>query len=185
MRKHAVALASFLLLLVAAVIGSCAKPYHEETERYYFVATNINLPYWQEAQAGFLDAARALGVKAELVGPETDDPGAEATIFRNIVEKQPAGICLSAARSDFFRADIDKAVAAGIPVICVDADVPESKRVLYIGTDNVKAGKESVKRMAALAGKGNIVVITIPGQRNRCGRRAEKLSSVEVDEDPG
>jgi ribose transport system substrate-binding protein len=172
MRKNAGVLASFLLLLVAAVIGSCAKPYHEETEHYYFVATNVNLPYWQEAQAGFLDAARNLGVKAELIGPETYDPGAEATTFRNIVERQPAGICLSAARPDFFRADIDKAIAAGIPVICVDADVPESRRVLYIGTDNAKAGRESVKRMAALVGKGNIVVITIPGQRNLDDRLA-------------
>src|SRR4029077_2498998 len=108
MRKHAGAWAIFLILLVAAVIGACAKPYHEETEKYYFVATNINLPYWQEAQAGFLDAARNLGVKAELVGPATYDPGAEATIFRDIVDKQPAGICLSAARTDFFRSDIDK-----------------------------------------------------------------------------
>jgi ribose transport system substrate-binding protein len=166
MRKNAGVLACFLILLVAAIIGACAKPYHEETERYYFVATNINLPYWQEAQAGFLAAARNLKVRAELVGPETYDPGAEATMFRNIVEKQPSGICLSAARTDFFKADIDKAVAAGIPVICVDADVPESNRVLYIGTDNVKAGRESVKRMAALAPKGNIVVITIRGQHN-------------------
>jgi ribose transport system substrate-binding protein len=173
MRKHAAASASFLILLVATVIGSCARPYHEENERYVFVATNINLPYWQEAQAGFLDAARNLGVKAELIGPATYDPGAEASMFRDIVEKQPAGICLSAARPDFFRADIDKAVAAGIPVICVDADVPDSKRVLYIGTDNVKAGRESLKRMAALVpGKGNIVVITIPGQRNLDDRLA-------------
>lgn len=172
MRKHAGALASFLILLVAAVIVSCAKPYHAETEHYYFVATNINLPYWQEAQAGFLDAAKALGVKADLVGPETYDPGAEATIFRDLVDKQPSGICLSAARTDFFRADIDKAILTGVPVICVDADVPDSKRVLYIGTDNVRAGKESVKRMAALAPKGNIVVITIPGQKNLDDRLA-------------
>src|SRR5229473_1640197 len=125
MRKHAVALASFLILL---------------------------------------DAAKSLKVRAELIGPATYDPGAEASMFRDIVAKQPppSGICLSAARPEFFRADIDKAIAAGIPVICVDADVPESRRVMYIGTDNVKAGKESVKRMAALAPKGNIVVISIP-----------------------
>jgi ribose transport system substrate-binding protein len=89
------------------------------------------------------------------------------------VDKQPAGICLSAARSDFFRADINKAILAGVPVICVDADVPDSKRVLYIGTDNIRAGKESVRRMAALiSGKGNVVVITIPGQRNLDDRLA-------------
>jgi ribose transport system substrate-binding protein len=89
------------------------------------------------------------------------------------VDKQPAGICLSAARSDFFKADINKAILAGVPVICVDADVPDSKRVLYIGTDNIRAGKESVRRMAALiSGKGNVVVITIPGQRNLDDRLA-------------
>src|SRR5713101_4199107 len=172
MRKNAMALASFLILLVAAVMGSCARPYHEENEYYVFVSTNINLPYWQEAQAGFLDAAKALGVKAELIGPATYDPGAESGMFRDLVEKQPSGICLSAARPEFFRAEIDKAVAAGIPVICVDADVPESKRVMYIGTDNVKAGRESVKRIAALASRGNIIVITIPGQRNLDDRLA-------------
>src|SRR5256884_8111506 len=111
MRKNAAALASFLLLLVAAGIGSCAKRYHAETERYYFVATNINLPYWQEAQAGFLDAAKALGVKAELVGPATYDPRAESGIFRGLVEKQPSGNCLSAARPEVFQANIDKGVA--------------------------------------------------------------------------
>src|SRR5713226_471627 len=167
MRKNAMALASFLILLVAAVMGSCARPYHEENEYYVFVSTNINLPYWQEAQAGFLDAAQALGVKGELIGPATYDPGAEAGMFRDIVEQHPAGICLSAARPEIFRAYIDKAVAEGIPVICVDADVPDSKRVLYIGTDNFKAGRESLKQMAALVpGKGSIAVITISGQHN-------------------
>src|SRR6267142_4479601 len=167
MRKYGITLACFLILLVATVIVACAKPYHEENERYVFVATNINLPYWQEAQAGFLDAARALGVKAEMNGPTTYDPSGEVGIFRQIVEQHPAGICLSAARPEIFQADIDKAIAQGIPVICVDADVPNSKRVLYIGTDNFKAGRESMRRMAALiSGRGNIVVITIPGQGN-------------------
>ena len=173
MRRHGATLVAVSICAGAALIASCARPYHEETERYVFVATNINLPYWREAQAGFLDAAKTLGVNGELVGPATYDPGAEAGMFRDIVEKQPAGICLSAARPEFFRAYIDKAVEEGIPVICVDADVPDSKRVLYIGTDNSKAGRESLKRMAALVpGKGNIAVITIPGQRNLDDRLA-------------
>jgi ribose transport system substrate-binding protein len=173
MRRHGATLVSVFVFVGAALIASCAKPYHEETERYVFVATNINLPYWREANAGFLDAAKTLGVKGELIGPETYDPNAEVGMFRQIVEQHPAGICLSAARPEVFRAEIDKAMAQGIPVICVDADVPDSKRVLYIGTDNFKAGRESLKRMAALApGKGNIVVITIPGQRNLDDRLA-------------
>jgi ribose transport system substrate-binding protein len=167
MRRHRAALVSVFAFVAAALIASCAKPYHEENERYVFVATNINLPYWQEAQAGFLDAAKALGVKAQLIGPIAYAPNAEMLMFRQVVEDHPAGICLSAGRPEIFQADIDKAIAAGIPVICVDSDVPGSKRVLYIGTDNFKAGRESLKQMAALIpGSGNVVVITIPGQRN-------------------
>lgn len=167
MKIQETAPAVVLAFVGAALIASCAKPYHQENERYVFVATNINLPYWQEAQAGFLDAAKVLGVKAQLVGPTAYAPNAEMLMFRQVVEEHPAGICVSAARPEIFQEEIDKAVAQGIPVICVDSDVPSSKRVLYIGTDNVKAGRESLRQMAALLpGKGNVVVITIPGQRN-------------------
>jgi ribose transport system substrate-binding protein len=167
MSRHASRLVFVLVFAGAAILGSCAKPFHDASERYVFVATNIGLPYWQEAQAGFLDAAKTLGVKAELVGPTGYAPNAELVAFRQIVEEHPAGICLSAARPEIFQAEIDKAVTEGIPVICVDADVPDSKRVLYIGTDNFKAGRESLKQMAALVrDHGSIVVIAIPGQRN-------------------
>src|ERR1700733_3654318 len=142
MTKRGTTLVSVFIFAGAVLIAACAKPFHEENERYVFVATNINLPYWQEARAGFLDAAKALGVRGELTGPATYDPNGEVGIFRQIVEQHPAGICLSAARPEIFQGDIDKAAALGIPVICVDADVPGSKRVMYIGTDNIKAGRE-------------------------------------------
>jgi len=151
----------------AILIGSCAKPYHTQTERYVFVTTNIDLPYWQEAKAGFLDAAKELGVKGELIGPKGYQPNAELVMFRQLVEEHPTGICLSAARPEIFQAQIDKAIAEGVPVICVDADSPNSKRLTYVGTDNNRAGRESVKQMAKLlSGGGNVVVLTIPGQMN-------------------
>ena len=150
----------------AALIAACAKPNHDTDERYVFIATNINLPYWQEAQAGFLGAAKALGVKGEFRGPTTYDPYLEIGIFRQIVAQRPAGICLSAAKPELFQPEIDKAVAEGIPVICVDSDVPGAKRLLYIGTDNFKAGRESLRQMAAHVSRGSIAVITIHGQDN-------------------
>jgi len=167
MRRHGAKLVLAVVLSGGALIGSCAKRYHQENERYVLVATNIKLAYWQEAQAGFLDGAKALGVKAELIGPDTYDPYTQVTMFRQVLDQNPAGICVSAGRPEIFAKEIDKAIALGIPVICLDADVPGSKRVLYIGTDNVKAGRESLKRMAALlSDKGSIAVLTIPGQNN-------------------
>jgi ribose transport system substrate-binding protein len=159
--------ASIVVLAGTAFVDACEEPAHERNEHYVFVATNINLPYWKEAEAGFLDSAKSLGVSAELVGPTTYAPNPELQAFRQAVEQHPAGICVSAARPEIFQADIDNAIAQGIPVICVDSDVPNSKRLMYIGTDNFKAGREGVRRLAPLVeSKGNIAVISIEGQRN-------------------
>jgi ribose transport system substrate-binding protein len=159
-------------LVLAGMLATCQKTYHEETERYIFVASNINLPYWQEAQAGFNDSGRGLGVKVEFTGPTSYSPEEQLNAFRQAVAAKPAGILVAPARPDLFNKDIDAAIQAGIPVICMDSDAPDSKRILFIGTDNVHAGMESGRRMAQLVkDQGEIVLITIPGQLNLEQRR--------------
>ena len=158
----------FLGLVLAAVgMSSCQKPYHEDGERYVFVASNVNLPYWQEAQAGLMDAAQQMGVKAELTGPEKFDPQAQLQAFQTVAAGKPAGILVSVTRPELLQDAINSAVAAGIPVIAVDSDAPNSKRVMFVGTDNFRAGTESGRRMGEiLKGQGQVVIITIPGQLN-------------------
>jgi len=156
-----------VVVLWAVAAASCAKPYHQPDEHYIYVAANINLPYWQEAQAGFMDAATALGVKAEMAGPDSFSPNDELTAFQNAVAQHPSGILLSAARADLFKSAIESAITQGIPVVCADSDAPDSHRILFIGTDNFRAGGESARRMAELLhGQGSIVIIAIPGQLN-------------------
>ena len=160
-------LLSIALLLTVGMFSSCQKPFHQETERYVFVTSNTSLPYWQEAKAGFMDAARGIGVKAEFTGPDTYSPQDELEAFQKAVEKHPSGIAVSPAKPEIFKDAIDAAVKSGIPVICVDSDAPESRRLLFIGTDNYQAGLISGKRMGELVhGQGQVVVITIPGQLN-------------------
>jgi ribose transport system substrate-binding protein len=170
-----------LIVLVALALASCEKPLHEETERYYFVAANISLPYWQEAQAGFMDSARQLGVKAEAVGPTSYAPNEELDAFQKALEKRPSGILVSPARPEIFKDAIDGAVKAGIPVVCADSDAPESKRILFIGTDNFRAGSEGARRLAQLLhNQGNVIVISIPGQFN-LDQRFQGAKSVLAD----
>jgi ribose transport system substrate-binding protein len=156
---------AFLVILVFA--ASCQKPFHEENERYFFVSANINLPYWQEAKAGFYDAAQSLGVKGEFVGPTSYSPEEQLTAFQQAVAAHPAGILISPTRPELFKDAIDAAVRNEIPVVCVDSDAPESRRFLFVGTDNFQAGMQSGRRMAELLhGQGRVVVVTIPGQLN-------------------
>jgi ABC-type sugar transport system substrate-binding protein len=51
-------------------------------------------------------------------------------------------------------APIDAAVADGVPVVCVDADVPGSTRLAFIGTDWFDLGvRQGEAMLAALAGR--------------------------------
>lgn len=167
MRRHRATPIGLGLLVATVLSASCQKRFHEGTERYVFITANINLPYWQEAEAGFKDAAQTIGVKAEFTGPSTYSPEDELKAFQNAVAARPAGILVSPARALLFKEAIDSAVGAGIPVVCVDSDSPESRRVLFIGTDNFRAGVESANRMASLLhGSGHILLITILAQLN-------------------
>ncbi len=163
------------IILLAGLLASCQPAYHQPEERYVFVAFNTSLPYFQEAEAGLNDAAKQMGIKAELTGPPAFSPEDELKAFQDAVAQKPSGILLSASTPDIFKAPIDSALQQGIPVICVDADAPDSHRIMFIGTDNFRAGQEIGKRIGELLkGKGNVAVITNPGQFNL----AERLRGV-------
>ena len=155
-----------LILAVIFLLAGCASQ-HSADENYYLVTTNKQIPYWQTAGAGFLHAAAQMKVKAEFVGPDTYDPKAEQLEFEKLLQKKPTGILVSPASGQLMRADIDQAIAAGIPVITVDSDAPESKRLFFIGTNNYQAGVMGAKVAAAqMRGKGTVVIFTMPGQAN-------------------
>lgn len=157
----------FTLIGLLLTCFACEKAFHSENERYVFVAFDTSLPYWQEATNGFKDAGRVLGVKVSEVGPATYSPQDELAAFQQAVASNPSGILVSPSQAGLFDAEINSAIAKGIPVICADSDAPDSRRLMFIGTDNVRAGQESAKHLATLLhGQGSIVIITVPGQTN-------------------
>lgn len=167
---HIVSKSSVALVAVAmSLMCACGGGRHEATEKYFLVAANTKIAYWQEAAEGLRAAAREMGVKVEMVGPETYDPKAEKEALLAAVHEQipPAGILVSAADPELMKDAIDAAAAAGIPVITIDSDSPKSKRLTFIGTNNYVAGQMSGELLAKeLNGKGNVAVFSIPGQEN-------------------
>lgn len=159
----------YLCLVTSAILllTGCAAKGSDSGSKYYLISAQIRLPYWQAAGAGFREAAKKLKLQAEFVGPETYDPKAQQLEFENILKTRPSGILISVANSELMKADINAAIASGIPVITMDADSPDSRRLLFIGTDNYHAGVMGAKVAAKeLHGKGNVVVFTIPAMAN-------------------
>lgn len=150
------------------VLTGCASSPHAADEKYYLVATNIKLPYWQSALAGLNKAGAQLKVPVEFAGPDTYDPKAEQKELQSLIQRKPAptGILISAS-DPLLAPDIEAAMRQGIPVVTIDSDLVSGPRLLFIGTDNYKAGTIGGELTAKLLqGKGNVVVMTIPEQPN-------------------
>ncbi len=153
------------LATTLVLLAGCDR--HQKSEQYFLIATNIDLPYWQTASDGLEKAAQQYGVTAEMDGPSTFDPQGEVQAFRSAVAKKPAGILVSVADANLMTPEIDSAVAAGVPVITIDSDAPDSKRLYFIGTNNLQAGRMGGERVARqINGKGNVVFFSMPGQPN-------------------
>lgn len=149
-----------LAVTISLLVG-CSR--HDNNERYILVTVNSKLPYWQTAAAGMAKAAVQYGVKMDVRGPDTYDPEAEVKEFRDAMALKPAGILVSVADTGLMQAPINDAIAAGIPVITIDADAPASKRLYFIGTNNLLAGRLGGQRLVdKLHGKGNVVFYTMP-----------------------
>ena len=156
------------LLLVSSGCGKALNSAGRESDGHYFlIAVNTQIPYWQTAASGFAKAASEMQVQGTVAGPGNYDPKAEQREFRHIAQLNPAGILVSPADPDLMKPDIDAAVAAGIPVITVDADSADSKRLSFIGTDNYEAGRMGGEILSrSLQGNGSVAIFGMPEQTN-------------------
>lgn len=133
---------------------------------YYMIAANVKLPYWQTAANGFKRAAAQYKATANVVGPDTYDPVGELDALQKAINAKPSGILISVADASVLERELDRAVQEGIPVITMDSDAPVTRRLYFVGTNNVEAGRLGGSRLIEKLQKGNIAVFTIPGQPN-------------------
>ena len=154
-------------VVVLLVFSLSCESLHRSGEYFVLVSANWQVPYWKTAGTGFSNAAAQFRVRSDFVGPQTFDPKAESEALDQAIERKATGILLDVTDATLLKDGIDKAVAAGIPVITIDSDAPSSKRLFFIGTNNYDAGFTGGQRLAQeLHGKGNVVVFTMPDQPN-------------------
>jgi ABC-type sugar transport system substrate-binding protein len=138
--------------------GGRAGVERRQDEEYVWISAHANLPLFvAHDHPALRAAAEELGVRATIAGPEdVDVPGLVAAV-EQVAARRPAGIMVVGWEPSALIAPIDAAVEAGIPVICVDGDVPASKRLSFVGTDwydlGVKQGRAMVEALGGRRGK--------------------------------
>ncbi len=140
------------------------------SQRYVMISFVTGGPYWIDSKSGLADKAKELGIEASFIGPPTVDVNAQIDEVRRAIAERVDGIIMVPV-ADSVTPAIDEALAAGIPVVCADADAPSSKRYSFIGTGNYNAGYQGGEQLAKLlGGRGEVALLTIPGADNLAKR---------------
>ena len=96
--------------------------------------------FWQAVKQGSEQAAKDLNVDITFEGPESEAMvDKQVEMFQTALDKHPAAICLAAVDSKAFQPLLEKAKAAGIPVVGFDSGVDSDIPVTTASTDNIAA----------------------------------------------
>ncbi len=157
-----VARRSLLVVLFSALAFGCKSDKGGPSEgaadkpgmkKFAFV-TNNSADFWNIAEKGLRKAEKDLGIKAEIFRPLKGEVSDQQRFLEDIQVMGFDGVAVVPINPGAMTSVLNK-VAAKMPLVTTDSDAPESKRLAYVGTNNVSAGQAAGKAaLAALKATG-------------------------------
>ncbi|HEY0828005.1 MAG TPA: substrate-binding domain-containing protein [Bacilli bacterium] len=116
-------------------------------------------PFFESITKNALETAKLLNVNIIVKAPDEAYLEQQIRMMETLIKQQINGIAIDPVDAEALTPYINKAVKAGIKVVCFDSDAPQSQRLSYIGTDNLTAGRHMGKVIAKLLdGRGMVIV---------------------------
>jgi ABC-type sugar transport system substrate-binding protein len=155
------------------------------------VLNDLTNPVSLPLRKGAEDAAKELGFKLIIVGPQPSTAQAQIALLETIPTQGAKGVVLLPVDSTALVPEINSIVDGGIPVVTTELDAPSSKRSFFYfgGAATLDQGKASADRVfqhfkeAKVTGPINYVITsclpTVTGQQDRMNgftSRAQELN---------
>jgi len=159
------------LVIVAAVIASCAPAAAEEEELYIpVISKGFQHAFWLAVEKGAEQAAADYGVRITFEGPETEAMvDKQMDMLQAAIDKDPAAICFAAVDSKAAIPLLEQAQEKGIPIIAFDSGVDSDIPLATAATDNVAAAALAADKMVELIGGSGEVAIIAHDNTSRTG----------------
>lgn len=178
----------FLMLAmgVASVLGAA--------EKYTIAVVPMGTThqYWKLIHAGAKKAQAELqadGLDVELIwkGPlREDDRDQQVQVVENFMARRVSGIVLAPLDMRALAAPVEQAVAAGIPVVIVDAPLNSKAPISTIATNNYLSGRLAAQRLSeVLGGQGNAILLRVQVGSGSCEAREQGFLDELAENHPG
>jgi len=107
-------------------------------------------------------------------------------LFKNVIQTKYDGILIIPTNANLLKPYVDAAVEALTPVVTLNNDVPQSKRLCFVGEDSIKAGKTAAELMGKfLNNEGKVAILSGFLQATALKRRYEGFEEVIHQNYPG
>ena len=134
--------------------------------RIAFIQGVIGDNFYITMNCGAQAMAASLGnMTVETQGPEKFDQTLQTPILNAVVQTKPDAIMMAPNDSKGMIEPIKAAIAAGVPVLCVDTTIDSDVQLADVSTDNVEGGRLAARGLAdAIGKKGKVFVVNVqPG----------------------
>ncbi|WP_407943709.1 ABC transporter substrate-binding protein [Martelella alba] len=122
-----------------AGIGANAANAADKT--FALVQINQQALFFNDINRGAEDTAKEMGVNLEIYNAN-NDPAMQNNAIETYIQEGVDGIAVVAIDVNGIMPAVQEADAAGIPVVALDAILPEGPQKAQIGVDNAKAGAD-------------------------------------------
>ncbi len=179
-RRGAVALATALGAGAAGLVGGMGRAFAQSGPypglprrplKFVFVCHVALDPFFVPAIYGAQDACAAFGCRYQWTGSLNNTVSEMVNAMETAIDEKADGIAVCLVDPKAFDAPTARAIAAGIPVVAFNADVPKgspNQRVSYVGQPLFESGYDNAAKFMSRVPKGGHVMLSIgvPGSLN-------------------
>ncbi len=156
-------------IVLAALAAACLCSAAEAADKksLYFVVNGAS-DFWKSAEAGVKKAQGELpNYTLQLKYPEQSSAAIQNRLMDDLIAAGASGIMVSAVDPKTQIDELNK-IGAGTVLFTTDSDAPNSKRIVYIGSSNVDAGKQAGELMKKAMPDGGKCMgfVGLPGADN-------------------
>ena len=158
-----------VILAVAAVVGALWAMGTFTPRPRVALVTASQGPYWDLIIKGAREAAQRHNVRLDVIASDGSE-GGQTSALQRLADQDYAGVAIS-PNDPLRQARLLAAIGAKTNLVTYDADLPVSRRLCFVGTDNYEAGRMCGQQVRRALPRGGKVVIAVGSVEKENGHR--------------
>ncbi len=173
----------FICALLCIFLISCSSLPSSEEDFPYRVTAIIphnDTYYWTLIGNAMVEAGKESGADVKVQVPQLNyNIPQMTTLIRQAAASQADAIIVQGIQDEDYLAALEKAYNNGILIVFVDTDIENFPQHLYVGTDNLSAGRLVGEQIVSLTNaRGNVAIISAQENYTNLNQRISGIEEV-------